>query len=52
MRKKPTEVIKTTLRLPRPLWDAVRIEAIRRHLTIQQYLVEVLTEATRKGSAR
>ena len=49
MKKKPPELIKTTLRLPRKVWDDARIEAIRQHKTLQQFLTDVLTAATRKG---
>lgn len=49
MKKPTTEFVKTTLRLPRKLWDETRIAAIRERKTVTQYLIAVLTAANKKA---
>ena len=43
------EIVKTTLRVPRSLWDQIRHRAIKEHLTLQELVNKALTEYVRKG---
>jgi hypothetical protein len=41
---KKLEIIKTTIRVPKPLWDDVRIEAIKQGTSAEDLVVRALCE--------
>ena len=48
--KKPTdEIIKTTIRVPKQLWDKVRIRAIEQGTSAEAIVVKSLGEYLKKG---
>ena len=42
-------IIKTTIRVPKQLWDQVRIRAIEQSTTAEAFVVKALGESLRKG---
>jgi predicted HicB family RNase H-like nuclease len=49
MDEKGEEIVRTTLRVPRKLWDEVRHRAIKDHLSLQDLVIRALTEYVKKG---
>lgn len=48
MGEKEEEIIRTTLRVPRSLWDQVRHRAIIDRLSLQDLVIQALTEYVKK----
>lgn len=46
---KPDEIIKTTIRVPKTLWDRVRIRAIEDGSSAEAIVVKALGEHLKKG---
>jgi len=49
MQKSKEEIIKTTIRVPRQLWDKVRIRAIEQSTSAEAMVIKALTELLKKG---
>jgi len=49
MAKRKADIIKTTLRVPKTLWDRVKIEAIKRNTTAESFIIQALTAELKKG---
>jgi hypothetical protein len=48
--QKPKEgIIKTTIRVPKQLWDKVRIFSIEQNTSAEALVVKALTELLKKG---
>jgi hypothetical protein len=43
------EIIKTTIRVPKPLWDKIRIHAIEKNTSAEAIVVTALSEHLKKG---
>jgi hypothetical protein len=48
---KKQESVKTTLRLPRTLWDEIRIKAIKDGVTAQDMVINALSAFLKGGKA-
>jgi hypothetical protein len=46
---KGTEIQKTALGLPRRLWEAAKVQAMKENRTLQELIAEALEEYLRKG---
>lgn len=46
---KAEEIIKTTIRVPKQLWDKVRIRAIEQNTSAEALVVKALGELLRRG---
>ena len=49
MKKPKEEIVKTTIRVPKQLWDKVRIEAIKQNTSAEAFVVKALGEHLKKG---
>jgi predicted HicB family RNase H-like nuclease len=49
MGEKEEEIVRTTLRIPRKLWDQVRHRAIIDRLSLQELVIKALSEYVKKG---
>lgn len=49
---KPKEIVRTTLRMPRPLWEKVQHRAIDEHKGISELILQAVTEYLKKGDSR
>lgn len=49
MGKSKEEIIKTTIRVPKPLWDKVRIRGIEQGMSAEAIVVTALGEFLKKG---
>jgi len=43
------EIIRTTIRVPKPLWAKVRISAIEQNTSAEAFVVKALTKLLKKG---
>ena len=51
MAKPKEEIVKTTIRVPKPLWDRARIRAIEENISAEALVVAALENyLSRKGS--
>ena len=50
--KEKEEIIKTTIRLPRPLWKALRFRAVEEDTTGEALVIKALEAYLRKGGSR
>lgn len=48
----PLEIVKTTIRVPQPLWDAVRRRAIDERSSAQEIIERALTDYLKKPRSR
>ncbi len=48
---KPDDVVKTTIRLPRPLWDLARHRAIDENTDLQELVARALADYLKKGGS-
>jgi hypothetical protein len=46
---KPEATTKTSIRVPVPLWDRVRMLAIQRHKTTQELVLEAIKQLVKEG---
>jgi hypothetical protein len=49
MSKPKEEIIKTTIRVPKQLWDKVRIRAIEQNTSAEAMVIKALSEHLKKG---
>jgi predicted DNA binding CopG/RHH family protein len=48
---KPDPIVKTTLRLPASLLKRAKLAALIHDLTLQDFIVQTLEQATKKGAS-
>ena len=46
---KESEIVRTTIRVPRNLWDAAKHRAIEDHLPVQDLVIKALENYVKKG---
>jgi hypothetical protein len=50
--KPKEEIVRTTLRMPRPLWEKVQHRAIDEHKGIAELVLDAVVEYLKKGGSR
>jgi hypothetical protein len=50
MKKKPTEVVKSTIRLPRAVWHAARVRALDERIDFQDLVAAAIQAYLKKPS--
>ena len=50
MKKSKEQIVKTTIRVPKSVWDAVRIQAIKQNISAEKFVVEALTRHLKGGN--
>ena len=46
------EIVRTTLRVPRPLWDSLKHRAIEERMSLQDLVNRALEEYVKRGGRR
>ena len=47
--KEKQPIVKTTIRVPKPLWDSVRIAAVKESTTAEALVIKALTQYLKGG---
>jgi len=50
--KPKEEIVRTTLRMPRPLWERVQHRAIDENKGISELILQAVTEYLKRGESR
>lgn len=50
LKNKETNAVTTTIRkIPKDVWDAVRIQAVKRDMELSEFVIDALRKAVSKG---